>query len=256
MGIDIAVVVLVLLYMVIGLFQGVIVQLFRLGGLVLVVLYARFVAEPVGHWIALRLEMNPLASYYVSFIVGSLIVYAVCALIGRGVHRLITGGGGTPREANRALGALLGLGKGALVAFVLLSIVDMVPVSWLGRWTWAQTQVKGSWVLPQVHPVNPLPEVRFLADIDDYKKVFENPEAQRILQRQPAFIELQNLPQFRQAVNDERLRELVREKRWDLVLVDESILALVFDREVRRKLNELNPRAALEQAEKLRPKKR
>jgi membrane protein required for colicin V production len=256
MWIDGGVVVVVLVYTVMGLFQGVVVQLFRLAGLVLVVLYARFVADSVGHWIALHLEMNPLAAYYVSFVVGSLLVYAVCALTGRWVHRRVTGDGGTPREANRVLGAVLGLAKGVLVAFLLLSIVDMVPVSLLGRWTWFRAQAGRSRVLPQVRPANPLPEVRFLADVDDYKKVYENPEAQRILQRQRAFIELLNLPRFREAVNDEGLRELVKERRWPEVFVNEKVLALVFDREVRGKLNELNPRAALEEAEKLRPKKR
>jgi hypothetical protein len=97
--------------------------------------------------------------------------------------------------------------------------------------------------------------VRFVAYIDDYKKVFENPEAQRILEQQPAFIELVNLPRVREAVNDEQLRGMVKECRWQELAVNEKVLALLFDPEVRAKLNRTNPRAALEQAEKLHPKK-
>jgi uncharacterized membrane protein required for colicin V production len=255
MWIDLGVVAVVLLYTVIGLFQGVIVQCFRLAGLAFVVLYAKFVAESVGHWIALHLEIHPVASYYISLIAGSLILYAGCALAGRGVHRWVTGGSDTDREANRALGALLGLAKGVLVAFLLLSMLNMVPVSSLGRWPRLATQVSRSAVLSAVRPVNPLPEVRFLADIDDYKRVFENPEAQRILERQPAFIELLNLPRVREAVNDEQLREMVRENKWRDLAVNEKVLALIFDPEVRAKLNRIQPRAALEEAEKLHPKK-
>ena len=255
MWIDLGAVLVVLIYTTMGLFQGAIVQCFRLVGLVLVVLYARFVAESGGHWIALHLEINPITACYISLIAGSLILYAVCSLFGRAVHRWATAGDDASREVDWALGALHGLAKGALVAFLLLSMVGMVPAAALGRRPWIQSQVSRSWLLAWVRPVNPLPEVRFVAYIDDYKKVFENPEAQRILEQQPAFIELVNLPRVREAVNDEQLRGMVKECRWQELAVNEKVLALLFDPEVRAKLNRTNPRAALEQAEKLHPKK-
>jgi len=255
MWIDLGALLVILLFVVIGLFQGFIVQCFRLLGLGLVVLYAKFVAESVGHWIAFHLEIDPIASFYLSFIAGSLIVYAVCSLIGRGVHRWATGSDDASREVNWMLGALLGLAKGALVAFLLLSILSMVPAASLGRWPRFQTQVRASRLLAQVRPVNPLPDVRFLADIDDYMKILDNPEAQRILERQPAAVELLNLPRVREAVSDEQLRALVQERNWPEVLRNERVLALLFDPEVRAKLNKVNPGAALEQAAKLHPKK-
>jgi len=248
MWVDLGVGVIVVLYGLIGLFQGVIVQLFRLAGLALIIVYARFVAEPIGQWLAGKLSLNPVIAYYIAFIVGSVIVYAVCALMGRGVSKLVTTGGEVPRKANRTLGGLLGLVKGMVVAFVLVSVLDMVPERVTQRWSWAQEQVKMSAILPRVHKVNPLPQARFVADIDDYKKILDSPEAQRILQGKAAFVTLQDHPKFRAAVGDPGLRQLIREKRWPEVLVHDKVLALGFDREIRRILNSEEFRAAVKDA--------
>ncbi|KPJ53025.1 MAG: hypothetical protein AMS16_05680 [Planctomycetes bacterium DG_58] len=250
MWVDLGVGVVVVLYGLIGLFQGVIVQLFRLSGLVLIVVYARFVAEPVGQWLAAKLGLNALIAYYISFIVGSLVVYAVCALIGRGVTKVVAAGGGAPRKVNRTLGGLLGLAKGLVVAFILVSVLDMIPQKVLARWEAVEKQVAASRILPHVHRVNPLPELRFVTDIDDYKRLLESPEAQRILQGTPEFVRLQDHPKFRQAVSDPKLRELIKAKppRWPEVLVHEKVIALGFDREIREILNDEKFRAALQAA--------
>ena len=250
MWVDLGVGVIVVLYGLIGLFQGVVLQLFRLGGLVLIIVYARYVAEPIGQWLATTLSFNALIAYYISFIAGSVIVYVVCVLIGRGVSKLVTTGGEAPRKVNRILGGLLGLVKGCIVAFVLVAILDMIPENVVERWPWAHAQVKTSEILPRVHRVNPLPQARFVADIDDYKKILENPEAQRILQKKPAFVALQDHPKFRQAVNDPKLRQLIKAKpaRWPEVLVHDKVLALGFDREVRKILNSEDFRAAVKDA--------
>jgi membrane protein required for colicin V production len=257
MWIDIGAGVIILAYSVMGLFQGVILQLFRLGGLVLVIFYARLVAEPIGQWLALHVSIPPLVAYYIALIAGALIVYAVCVLLGRGVNRLVNAGGDAPRKVNRTLGAILGLAKGLFVAFVLLSIVDMIPAEALGRWEWARTQATDSRVLPVVHPLNPLPQLRFLADVNDYKRLLKDPEAQRMLQRlQPEVVaRLQDNPKFRLAAEDPQLQQLIREEKWREVMVNEKVVALLFDKEIRRTLNELNPHAALEQADKTRPGK-
>ena len=252
MWVDLGVGVIVVLYGLIGLFQGVIVQLFRLGGLALIIVYARFLAEPIGQWLAPKLpgtwEGKALVAYYGSFILGSLIVYVVCVLIGRGVNKLVSTSGETPRKANRVLGGLLGLVKGMIVAFVLVSILDMIPQKVLARWETVEKQVAASRILPRVHRVNPLPEVRFVTDIDDYKRLLDSPEAQRILQLTPEFVRLQDHPKFRQAVSDPKLRQLIKDKHWPEVLVHEKVLALGFDREIRKILNDENFRAAVKAA--------
>ena len=255
MWIDVGLGVVVLFFGLMGLFQGVIVQLFRLGGLVLIIFYARLVAEPIGQWLAGHLPLNPIIAYYVSFVAGALIVYAVCSLMGRAVHKAVTTGGETQKQANRMFGGILGLVKGLVVAFVLASLIDMIPAARLSRWETAQEQVATSRFLRVVHPVNPLPELRFLADVDDYKKILADPEAQRILQRQPAFAQLQDHAKFRVAVDDKGLRKLIEEKRWPEVLVHKRVLALIFDRDIRRILNDLDPKAALEEAERSRSDK-
>lgn len=247
--IDVGLVAVFVLYGIIGLFQGFIVQCFRLGGIVCVFFYARFVAEPFGQWLAGVLSLNPLLAYYISLVFGALVVYAVCSLTGRAVHRIVSSGGGVSRKVNRWLGAATGLAKGFLIAFLLASIIDMIPAGALDRWKWAQADVEASNILPVVHGVNPLPHLRFLADLDDYKKLLEDKEAQLIFQKQPDFVRLHDHPKFRLAANDLELQGLIKDKAWRKVLLHKRVVALAFDREVRDILNKLNPKAALEQAE-------
>jgi len=132
MWIDLILGCLIILCGLIGLFQGIIIQLFRLGGLALVILYARAVAEPAGQWVAVQFGLMPLVAYYVALIVGGLIIYAFCALVGHTVHKMLKTGGGTPHHVNRFLGGLLGLTHGLVIAFLLASIVEMVPTDALG----------------------------------------------------------------------------------------------------------------------------
>jgi hypothetical protein len=137
-------------------------------------------------------------------------------------------------------------------------MLDMTAQASAGRWPGLQNQAARSQVMKRVHPLNPLPRLRFLADIPDYKKLLEDPEAQRIFEDpgNKPFARLCNHPKFRMAAGDPQLRLLIEQRNWREVMVNEKVLALVFDREVRDILNELGPwtRAALKEAERLRSK--
>ncbi len=255
MWIDVGAILIILFYSVLGLFQGIIAQVFRLIGLVLVFFYIRFVAEPVGQWLAVRLDLNAIVAYYLALIAGSLVVYAACALLGKAIHKMLVSGAEAPKTLDRALGLALGFAKGAIVAFLVVCMMDMIPPERLGGWPRLQGQVKASGLIARAHPWNPLPELRFLADVDDYKKLFDDPEAQRIFQAQPAFVRLQDNPKVRDAFSDPGLRMLVAQKKWAEVLRNEKVLALVFDRDVRKLANDLRPKAALDEAARLRNEK-
>ncbi len=252
MWIDAGAVLIVAFYALLGLFQGIIAQVFRLIGLVLVFFYIRFVAEPVGQWLAARLDLNAIAAYYIALIAGALVLYAACALLGKAIHKMVVSGAEAPKTLDRALGLVLGFAKGAIVAFLIVCMLDMIPPERLGGSPWLQKQVKGSGLITRAHPWNPLPELRFLADVEDYKKLLDDPEAQRIFEAQPAFVALQNNAKFRMAASDSELRDLLARKQWADVLVHEKVLALVFDRDVRKILNELRPKVALDEAAKMR----
>jgi len=253
MWVDLVLGALIILCGMIGLFQGIIIQVFRLGGLALVILYARAVAEPAGQWVATQFSLMPLVAYYIALIVGGLIIYAFCALAGRAVHKMLKTGGGAPHHVNRLLGGFLGLAHGVVIAFLLASILEMVPAEALDGYPTLQSNRRTSRAVPMVHSVNPLPQLRFLVYINDYKRLLNDERAQVIFQHSDDVVKLYDHPKFRKAASDTELRKLIGEKRWPEVLVHEKVLSMLFDREVRTILNRLNPRAALEEAEKTKP---
>jgi len=256
MWIDLCLGLAIILCGVIGLFQGIITQLFRVGGLVLIILYARMVTEVVGQWIARQFSLMPLVAYYIALIVGGLIIYALCAFAGRAVHKMLKKSGGVAHSANRLLGGLLGLAHGLVIAFLVASIFEMVPPEALGDYPNLQADLRRSRSVPLVADVNPLPQLRFLRYVDEYKALMADKEAQEMFQRQKDFVALRDHAKFRQAASDKELLKLVEGKRWLEVAVHEKVIALLFDREVRDILNRLNPRAALEEAERVRTQKK
>ncbi|HUU42479.1 MAG TPA: CvpA family protein [Planctomycetota bacterium] len=255
MWIDLSLALAIILCGVMGLFQGILTQLFRVGGLVLIVLYARSVTEPVGEWLARQFNLMPLVAYYVALVVGGLIIYAFCAFAGRAVSRMLKKRGGTAHGANRVLGGLVGLVHGLVIAFLAASVLQMVPHEALGDYPRLQTDLRSSRAVPLVADVNPLPQLRFLRYVDDYKALLSDPQAQEIFERPPEFVKLRDNPKFREAVSDPKLLELIEQKRWPEVVVQDKVVSLLFDPEVREILNRLNPRAALEEADRVRAQK-
>ncbi len=259
MWIDIAAILIVLLYTIVGYFQGIIVQIFRLIGLVLVFFYIAFVAEPVGQWLGAQLHMNAVTAYCATLIVGALVLYAACTLIGKSIHKMLAATE-TPQMLDRILGMALGLVKGLVVAFLFLCLVGLVPPEAMGNAAWLKDQAGKSMLVERVRPWNPMPELRFLADIEHYKKLLSNDPSEKVLreraleifQKSAPFVRLQNNPKFREAVSDESLKQLIADCQkngdWLRVLAHKQVIALVFDREVRKCLNEMRPGEALRQA--------
>jgi uncharacterized membrane protein required for colicin V production len=253
MWLDVAAILIVLLYTIVGYFQGIIVQIFRIIGLVLVFFYIAFVAEPVGQWLGGQLHMNAVTAYCAALIVGALVLYAACTLIGKSIHKMLAATE-TPQMLDRILGMGLGLVKGLVVAFLFLCLLGLVPPEAMGNAPWLKNQASRSMLVKRVAPWNPMPELRFLADLEDYKKLLIDTRAQEILQQKdPAFRRLYDNEKFREAMNDAtaekgELKGLLSRKDWPRVLVHPKVLALVFDREVRKLLNEMRPGEALRQA--------
>ena len=236
------------LFALMGLFQGIVRQLFRLGGLVLVIVYARFLAEPIGQWLSEIIEWNPLLVYYIALVGGAILVYFLCSFVGIAFHRRISKGGVTG-SANRFLGMLLGAAKGLLIAFVIASLIEMVPAESMGGWPAVQSQVQDSFLLKRLHPLNPLPELKFLRHVNDYKELRDDELAIKKLKEQDAVGELYSHPKFRRAGSDAEVNQLWKEKEWFKLMVHRRILALVFDAEVRDILNRIDPKKARMEAD-------
>jgi membrane protein required for colicin V production len=253
MWLDLGALVLIVGFAVLGFFMGIIVQIFRLIGMVAIFFYIYFVAEPVGEWLAVHMQMGSIAAYYTALIGGALVIYAIFALLGRSISNMVSKGGEAPQTLDRVLGFGLGVVKGLVVAFLVLCMFDMVPSGKFGGSPWVTAQKRESSLIPRVHPWNPLPELSFLQYAEEYKKIADeyyrgDPTALNLLLIQPPAKALRANPKFEVAAHDPELQRLIEKKLWPDVLVNDKILALVFDRNVRTLLNQLRPDQALKDA--------
>ncbi len=252
MWLDIGALVLVIGFAVLGFFMGIIVQVFRLMGMAAIFFYIYFVVEPVGEWFAVHMQMSSLAAYYTALIGGALVIYAIFALLGRSISNMVSKGE-APQTIDRVLGFGLGTVKGLVVAFLVLCMFDMVPAGKFGGSPWVTAQKRESALIPRIHAFNPLPELSFLQYADDYKKIaddyYKNDlTAMNLLMAQPAAVKLKSHPKFQMAAHDPELQRLIEKRLWPDVLVNEKVLALVFDRDVRTLLNQLRPDTAVKDA--------
>jgi uncharacterized membrane protein required for colicin V production len=251
MWIDLGVALLIVITGILGLFEGIIVQLFRLGGLVAVFFYAKYVSEPLGQWFSAAFKTSAGVGFWVVVILGSMLIYLVASLIGKYVTKKVTDGGGAPEKVNRTLGGLAGAVKGAAFAFVILAVLDMVNgPSMAGRPAF-KAQLDGSVTVGWVSRVNPLAEFRFLADIESYQTILVNPNAQASLSKKKCAQALLANATFRAAAADPEVRRLINGEHWQELLVNGKVKALYLDPEVRRILNDRAFREAVREAAKL-----
>lgn len=249
MYIDIALIVLILLFGLLGLFQGVVIQLFRLGGLVAIYFYARFAAEAVGQWLSQMSGLNPVASYGISLIVGSALVYMVCSVTGLIMHRIVTGAGETPRKINRSLGGSLGLLRGVLVAFIIAAAFDMLaPAAEAKEMNVLHEQIEASLAVQWVHVMNPLMDLGILSDIPKISVISHDPDAMKYLKEQPVVHRLENHRRVQAALKDEEVNELARDGRWWNLLSHPKVSPLFYDDEIHEIVNSREMRQAIDEA--------
>lgn len=250
MAFDVTFVAFLALFAVLGLFQGVVNQIFRLGGLVAIWIYVKWFCDTTAALIAAKTGFSELPAYLTALIAGVLIIYFLLSIIGEIVTKVVASAGQAAKHANSFMGALLGLAKGALVAALLFCIVDIVPAGIFEQLPRVGKHVKQSIVLKGVRLFNPLRNLRFVVNLAAYHEILqpENEKARLELQNQKPLIELQNNNAVREVINDPEVQELIRNQKFLKLLSNEKVRKLLRDTEVRRLLNEIDPHAALEKA--------
>ena len=248
MAFDIAFVAMLALFAVLGLFQGMINQIFKLGGLVGIWIYVRFFCERIASTIADKTGLTELPAYLTALIAGIVIIYFVLSIAGEIVTKLVSSAGQAAKHANNFLGALLGLVKGLLITGLLFCIVDILPARVLEPLPRVKQNAEQSIVLKGVRLFNPLRDLRFVVNLAAYHEILHNEKAQRELQNQEPMIELQNNEDVINAFNDPEIQGLIRQKRFLKLLGLPKVRKLLTDPEVRRLLNEIDPQAALDKA--------
>ncbi len=130
MAFDILVLVVLLFSLLHGLIRGVLVQVFKLVGLLLVFVFGHRLALPLGRWLLgmfnspERAEGFCLALAYVLLAGAALLVFSI---VGHLVNKLVMRGSKTLGLANRLAGAGLSLVKGLIVCYLLACLLSTVP---------------------------------------------------------------------------------------------------------------------------------
>jgi membrane protein required for colicin V production len=121
-NLDLALLGLVLLAAVAGAVSGALWQVLKLAGVVAGWAAARWVAPRVLHQL-----QAPSAATRALVVAGAFVVaWMVATMLARAIRRAVQGEEEEPGGLDRALGALLGAAKGALVAWVLLSLLALL----------------------------------------------------------------------------------------------------------------------------------
>ncbi len=250
---DAGFVALVAFFMIMGLFQGVLNQIFRLIGLVAVWAYFRFLAEDTAAFIAPRAGFSELTAYLIALIAGVILIYFFFAILGMIVTRLTTAKDAPAKHTNSFLGASLGLLKGLLIAGFIFCVFDILPPRVLRAAPAVQADMQRSLVIRTLDHVNPLSDFRFVVNLAAYADVLKDEKAQRALQDQPPMIELQNNNDVRAVINDTEVQELIKQRKLLRLLALPKVRKLLADPEIRKLLNQIDPQAALDASRDAQP---
>jgi hypothetical protein len=243
--IDLAVVGLLLVFTVSGIYQGLVPQLFRIGALLLIWL----LVKPLGYVFSLffwPFGIRGMTGFYLGVFVGAVVVYGGLSLLGRYLSDRFINTRTSRMELHSKLGGYLGFIKGLLVVALLLFLLGALPEGYLGKKPQLGAQVKGSWAVTLSNLVNPLPRLTFFDDLSAYQRLLQDPAAMGRLTDQPAFQQLQEQPAVKEALADPEVVRKLEEQDYRYLLANPKVARILWDPEVRRLLLQLDPRAALQ----------
>jgi len=244
MIIDLAVVGLLLLFTLMGVYQGLVPQLFRTGALVTIWLFLK----PLAGIFSLVLSpfgLPGLTGLYLGGLIGGVVVYAGFSFLGKYLSDRFINTRTSRMEAHSKLGGYLGFVKGALVAVLVLFILGALPQGYLAKKPGLHAQVQDSWAVSAARLINPFPELTVFDDLSAYQKLLEDPEAVARLKEQPAFQKLRDHPAVQELLNDPETADKLEQGDYRFLLADPKVVRVLKDPEARRLLRQLDPRAAL-----------
>lgn len=248
MWFDILFLAVLALFALVGLFQGIINQIFRLLGLVGIWVYVRFLAQQAAVLIAVQTGFTEMNAYITALVAGSSLIYFVFLVVGLVVTRLVASKDEGVKRTNSFLGGLLGLVKGVLVAGFVFCVLDILPARTFQDMPEVGANLAQSLAVKAVGRFNPLRDFRFVLNFAAYADVLKDEKAQAALQNQPAMIELANRNEVREVVNDVEVQQLIRERKLLKLLALPRVRKLLADPEIRSLLNQIDPEAAVKTA--------
>jgi len=256
MTVDLLVLALVAVGAVFGARAGASRQLAGWGALVLAALAARpggaLLGSAFGRFFQTSESLGGVAASFATFIVVAVVARILGTWLLQGI---LAGRDPAERGTDRALGALLGGGKVAAVAWVALSALAFVEAN-------VQTAGKGLGISPKDSTAFSIarkwnlfsaPYFSRAADLAAAQKVFRSPELFQQISGNPAVAELEKNPRFRAVVSDPEVKEALERGDTVALLRSPSVHRLLQDPEALVQLAKL--RQAVEQVTDGQPSK-
>src|SRR5262249_28967844 len=210
MTVDLMVLALVALGAVFGAHAGASRQLASWGALVLAALAARpggaLLGPAFGRFFHTSDSLGAVAASFATVIVVAVVIRIVATRL---LQNVLGGRDPTERGTDRALGALLGGGKVAAVAWVALSALAFVEanVQVAGKGLGISPKDSTAFAIARKWNLFSAPYFCRAADLAAAQKVFRSPELFQQISGNPAVAELEKNPRFRAVVSDPEVKE-------------------------------------------------
>ncbi len=246
-GIVLAVVVLFLLH---GLFRGLLRKLAGIGALIGACVAVGFVAAEATTYIRERWDVTAAWLHPVCAIAGWLALYILLRIIlGLLARALLAALGDGVRSWDRKLGALFGAVEALVLCWFVVTILDAYPEDKRAEQApGLHEQLGRSFFARVVHDTNPAVRLELQPLIADLTTVSEQPGALENLRDEPEVAEVAQHAKVQAILNDPALLQMFAQGKMERFFDDPKVQAAVQDPEVRSMLRRLPIRELLRKA--------
>jgi membrane protein required for colicin V production len=224
---DISLIVLIGIFVLIGIWRGLVPQLFNVVGIVL----AYFLASPLGRVIQLvlgKLISDPSTAHITSLVMAAFLVYAAVAVIGHFINKQVKESGNGLRWKNRMWGGIIGLVKGLLISLAILFLVDAVGTQLPAEEGEEPAPLSPSVLLKAAHTINPLPKTAY---IQETARLLKDPETIKKIQEDPDYEKLLENENFAALLDDRDIMNAARKGDYGYLFRNEKVKRVARDKD-------------------------
>lgn len=146
---DLVIAVILICSILLGAFQGLLLTIYHMVRVILVIVLSSVLTPFVVKLIPPAVEMRAVAAYFISFLIISIALGIIAHILDIVNHIPVL------KEINRGLGALAGLIRGLLIAWIVLFILVLMEETQIGAE--AAKMIAASPFLKELNSYNPIP---------------------------------------------------------------------------------------------------
>lgn len=247
---DLIVLVLVLLFLLHGLWRGLLRKLAGIAALVGACLAVGFVAAEATSYVQTHWDWTGPWVHPVCSLAGWFVLYIVVRIVlGLVARLLLTAMGEGVKSWDRKLGALFGALEALVLCWFVVTIIDAYPEDRRAEQAPAlHTELERSLFARLVHRTNPAVRLELQPLIADLMTVSERPESLRTLAAEPALAEFIHHPKVQPILTDPALVQELRQGNQQRFFDNPKVREAAQDPEVREMLRRLPIRHLLHRA--------